>query len=292
MANAAMFPTRLNPILGGSPESTRDAEMVHIGYQTAYFVVREDIFSFLQSHFGSGRKTSIDTVYFVGHSLGGALAHLCLLDFSRNAPASLRAQTVLRLCTFGAPAVGNAAFARGVRAAAGAPSDGRADRTSKRAAITLFSTQLDPVPSAFQRVQQVQGLVASARRSLLREEERQKEEEEQKDGEEQFVHCVAPTELGLPGGWMLDLVRTSRRLAAAASSSSSPSSPSPSSPHPAQDRSSPQDVLDGVFGLGKLLTGSARLLLDAHGVEEYIRNLELRLASEAVKGTAETVEDL
>ena len=57
---------------------TDEAEMVHSGFQVAYFLVREELMSYLRGL--DAEYVSVESVYFIGHSLGGALAHFAFLD--------------------------------------------------------------------------------------------------------------------------------------------------------------------------------------------------------------------
>ena len=52
--------------------------MVHSGFQVAYLLVRREIMAYL--HGLHAEYVPVETVYFIGHSLGGALAHFCFLD--------------------------------------------------------------------------------------------------------------------------------------------------------------------------------------------------------------------
>jgi triacylglycerol lipase len=74
--------------------------LMHRGFVTAYFSVRDEIHNYIRS-----RDLSSATV--TGHSLGGALATLCAVDiqynFSKKVP-------LIELYTFGAPKAGNDGF--------------------------------------------------------------------------------------------------------------------------------------------------------------------------------------
>lgn len=52
-----------------------------------------------------------DRANCAGHSLGGAVAKLCTLRLLRRLPPAAAAAGRVRCCTFGAPALGNAALA-------------------------------------------------------------------------------------------------------------------------------------------------------------------------------------
>ena len=52
--------------------------MVHSGFQVAYLLVRRELMSYL--HGLHAEYVAVESVYFIGHSLGGALAQFCFLD--------------------------------------------------------------------------------------------------------------------------------------------------------------------------------------------------------------------
>eukprot|EP00166_Cyanidium_caldarium_P001052 ctg_1473.g385 len=104
----------------------RKRARVHGGFTTAYLSVRKELLALLQSleqgqrspasSIESGRGSAVRSataserrpILFCGHSLGGALATLAAYDIA----VRLRlAADQLMLCTFGAPRVGNLAFA-------------------------------------------------------------------------------------------------------------------------------------------------------------------------------------
>jgi hypothetical protein len=58
----------------------------------------------------NNQNTPIEAAYVVGHSMGGALAHLCALDLATRFGPEVGSRT--HLYTFGAPRVGNEPFAR------------------------------------------------------------------------------------------------------------------------------------------------------------------------------------
>ena len=107
---------------------------VHGGFTAAYLSVRKELLALLQSleqgerspasSIESGRGSAVRSatasdrrpILFCGHSLGGALAILAAYDIA--ARLRLKADQVM-LCTFGAPRVGNLAFA--YRCAASVP---------------------------------------------------------------------------------------------------------------------------------------------------------------------------
>lgn len=73
---------------------------LHRGFIKAYLAIRSDIHTIVQ---GSSATRWIIT----GHSLGGALAKLCAVDLQYN----FSDQTSTEVYTFGAPRIGNQAFA-------------------------------------------------------------------------------------------------------------------------------------------------------------------------------------
>lgn len=73
---------------------------LHKGFITAYLAVRLDIQSKVKA-------SSITHWVVTGHSLGGALAKLCAVDLQYN----LGSDVSMEVYTFGAPRIGNKAFA-------------------------------------------------------------------------------------------------------------------------------------------------------------------------------------
>ncbi|MGG6293972.1 lipase family protein [Leptolyngbya sp. AN02str] len=74
--------------------------LMHRGFVTAYFSVRDEIHDYVKNHPGS-------TAIVTGHSLGGALATLCAVDIQYNFSKQLKA---IAAYTFGSPKVGNDGF--------------------------------------------------------------------------------------------------------------------------------------------------------------------------------------
>ena len=83
---------------------------VHRGFLEDFESLNEDILEVVSglraSHSESMRDASPLPIFVTGHSLGGALAILCALEFSRSK------FNVAGVYTFGQPRVGNRAFAR------------------------------------------------------------------------------------------------------------------------------------------------------------------------------------
>ncbi|MEM9806011.1 MAG: lipase family protein [Cyanobacteria bacterium P01_D01_bin.56] len=73
---------------------------LHKGFITAYLAVRSEIQSKVNA-------SSIKHWVVTGHSLGGALAKLCAVDLQYN----LGSEVSMEVYTFGAPRIGNKAFA-------------------------------------------------------------------------------------------------------------------------------------------------------------------------------------
>ncbi|CAM9991059.1 unnamed protein product, partial [Phaeothamnion confervicola] len=82
---------------------------VHAGFRGAFASVREalaDVIDIASGGDGNGASSGGWHILVTGHSLGGALATLTTLDFGRRFP---KAQVTMY--SFGAPRVGNTAFA-------------------------------------------------------------------------------------------------------------------------------------------------------------------------------------
>ncbi|MCU0549288.1 MAG: lipase family protein [Leptolyngbya sp. Prado105] len=73
--------------------------LIHKGFATAYFTVRDQIHDYIQNH-------EVTSVVTTGHSLGGALATLCAVDIQYN----FSNKVTIESYTYGAPAVGNDGF--------------------------------------------------------------------------------------------------------------------------------------------------------------------------------------
>jgi triacylglycerol lipase len=78
---------------------SRSGATMHRGFSDAYQSVREEIHTYIKGH-------DISAVMVTGHSLGGALATLCVLDVQYN----FSSQVSVEMYTFGAPKVGNKGF--------------------------------------------------------------------------------------------------------------------------------------------------------------------------------------
>jgi triacylglycerol lipase len=79
-------------------DKSESGAMMHAGFVTAYFSVRDQIQDYVKTH-------QITHVAVVGHSLGGALATLCAVDLQFNF-----ADLAIEIYTFGSPKVGNKGF--------------------------------------------------------------------------------------------------------------------------------------------------------------------------------------
>lgn len=73
--------------------------LMHTGFVTAYFAVRDQIHNYIQN-------SAVSTVVATGHSLGGALATLCAVDIQYN----FSDKVTIEAFTYGAPKVGNDGF--------------------------------------------------------------------------------------------------------------------------------------------------------------------------------------
>eukprot|EP00171_Calliarthron_tuberculosum_P016524 IDg16524t1 len=84
-----------------------DASCVHYGFLRAYHAVRSAVLHAIGAVVGDSLLEH--RLHFVGHSLGGALATLCAVDF-----ASLHPETAgnISCMSYGSPKTGNAGFAR------------------------------------------------------------------------------------------------------------------------------------------------------------------------------------
>ena len=74
--NLTYFDVELKPIFGIPDKSVR----VHMGFQDAYLALRDEIFESIKELTLDG----VEYVYYLGHSLGGAMASLASLDFTRS----------------------------------------------------------------------------------------------------------------------------------------------------------------------------------------------------------------
>eukprot|EP00180_Rhodochaete_pulchella_P001459 Plantae.Rhodophyta-Rhodochaete_pulchella.ctg22730.p1 GENE.Plantae.Rhodophyta-Rhodochaete_pulchella.ctg22730~~Plantae.Rhodophyta-Rhodochaete_pulchella.ctg22730.p1 ORF type:complete len:595 (+),score=98.16 Plantae.Rhodophyta-Rhodochaete_pulchella.ctg22730:137-1786(+) len=89
----------------GTSEFNGTRSKVHYGFLRAYTSVRETVTNVVQALLSQVDEEY--TIWQTGHSLGGALANLCAVDLAPQLEG-IRGQIVY---TFGAPRVGNAAFA-------------------------------------------------------------------------------------------------------------------------------------------------------------------------------------
>ncbi|GAM26865.1 hypothetical protein SAMD00019534_100400, partial [Acytostelium subglobosum LB1] len=84
-----------------------DCGLVHQGFTLAYLSVRNDIINYMKK-----LDNSYD-VYITGHSLGGSLGVLALVDIlsaMRNSTLAKESMSTINLVTFGQPAVGDIEF--------------------------------------------------------------------------------------------------------------------------------------------------------------------------------------
>lgn len=80
-------------------EASSSGALMHRGFVTAYFAVREQIHDYM-------RNSAVTSVVATGHSLGGALATLCAVDIQYN----FSEKVTIEAYTYGAPKVGNDGF--------------------------------------------------------------------------------------------------------------------------------------------------------------------------------------
>ena len=78
----------------------KSGSFMHSGFAKSYLSVRDDIHKYI-------RNNHTSNVTVTGHSLGGALATLCVLDIQYNFADQL---SLIEAYTFGAPKVGNHQF--------------------------------------------------------------------------------------------------------------------------------------------------------------------------------------
>jgi len=79
--------------------------MVHSGFYSQFNAIKYEV---LSSAITFVRKRSLSHIFFIGHSLGGALATLCAVATK----ALLNDKVIVTCDTFGSPRVGNANFVR------------------------------------------------------------------------------------------------------------------------------------------------------------------------------------
>lgn len=91
--------------------STITGLRVHFGFQSSYLSIRDGIMAQLRSLIA---EHATATIRITGHSLGAAMASLCVLDMLKNLPDKL---AVTSLYTYGQPRVGNEIFARAIESA-------------------------------------------------------------------------------------------------------------------------------------------------------------------------------
>ncbi|MER3435214.1 MAG: lipase [Leptolyngbya sp. ERB_1_1] len=79
--------------------SSSSGALMHTGFVTAYFAVRDQIHDYI-------KNSTVSSVVATGHSLGGALATLCAVDIQYN----FSDKVTIEAYTYGAPKVGNDGF--------------------------------------------------------------------------------------------------------------------------------------------------------------------------------------
>jgi hypothetical protein len=113
--------------------------LVHRGFWSVYTEIRAELLNTLNEHLQTPPGATPPTLYVAGHSLGAALAMLCLVDLLVLSPPALAHKfTDVRCYLFGAPRVGNRAFVNVVRRLC-------ADRTHLREFFVLANDD-DVVP--------------------------------------------------------------------------------------------------------------------------------------------------
>jgi triacylglycerol lipase len=80
-------------------EPSASGALMHRGFVTAYFAVRDQIHAYISN-------SAVSSVVATGHSLGGALATLCAIDIQYN----FSEKVTIEAYTYGAPKVGNDGF--------------------------------------------------------------------------------------------------------------------------------------------------------------------------------------
>ncbi|KIY92224.1 Lipase [Monoraphidium neglectum] len=86
--------------------------MVHSGFLNAYDSVKVKVFTLVDQITESATPSKPWRVRITGHSLGGAIATLCAYDLSARPPKTGAGSLEVSMYTFGAPRVGNKAFAK------------------------------------------------------------------------------------------------------------------------------------------------------------------------------------
>ncbi|KAI8470315.1 MAG: hypothetical protein J3K34DRAFT_521444 [Monoraphidium minutum] len=90
--------------------------MVHSGFLTAYDSVKVKVFSLVDQITSAAAPGRPWRVLVTGHSLGGALATLCAYELAGRTPKTGPGSLEVSMYTFGAPRVGNSAFAEAFNA--------------------------------------------------------------------------------------------------------------------------------------------------------------------------------
>jgi hypothetical protein len=81
--------------------------MMHTGFQVAYLAIRDKLHTAIAKVSGAHSK-----VIVTGHSLGGAMAHLCAIDLIVNGVPGAGRTPAVGLVTFGQPELGNGQWAK------------------------------------------------------------------------------------------------------------------------------------------------------------------------------------
>jgi hypothetical protein len=115
-------PTTTSPSAAppASPARHPPTMLVHQGFLEIYNEIRAELLKTLNEHVVTpppgATPPRVTTLYITGHSLGAAIAVLCLVDLLVLSPPALACQfTDVRCYLFGAPRVGNKVFVDAVR---------------------------------------------------------------------------------------------------------------------------------------------------------------------------------
>lgn len=81
--------------------TTKIQERIHRGFSEQYFSIRDNMFIELDNIL---HNNIVERLIFTGHSMGGAIATIAILDYALNYPNQIN---ILHCITFGCPRVGN-----------------------------------------------------------------------------------------------------------------------------------------------------------------------------------------